>query len=131
MRGAHRKRLRRHGVRWRTARATCGLALVLAAGLLGGCDVDSDVSFTAVSTTDRELDERVQQLEAELAAERERANQLQAKVVTLEETNQISLGDKSLRFRLNTQAAIVLITAILALVAFFIARMKYAPTTDD
>ena len=104
----------------------CALWLVLGL-LLAGCDVKTDVRVSSESEETARLAELVRQLDHEAVAQRERADRLQAELDELRETSVVSKGDKQVSVRLNTQTTIVLVAAILALAAYFIARLRYPP----
>ncbi len=106
-----------------------GLWLVLGL-LLAGCDVKTNVRVTAESEETAKLANLVQQLDHEAVMQRERADRLQAELDALRETSVVTSGDKQISFRLNTQATVVLVVAILALAAYFIARLRYAPAEE-
>lgn len=103
------------------------LLALLVTFLLGGCDVQTDVKVTSGGQETEKLATLVRQLDAEAVEQRERADRLQAELDELQQTNVVTAGDKQVTFRLNTSAAVVLVFAIVALAAYFIARLKYAP----
>lgn len=98
---------------------------VLLGFLLAGCDVQTDVSLSSARKEREKLATLVRQLDAEAVKQKERADRLQAELDELKETSVVRTGDKQVSFRLNTGAAVVLVFAIVALAAFFIARLKY------
>ena len=103
------------------------LLALLVAPLLAGCDVKTDVNFSSGAEENARLAKLVRQLDEEAVLQRERADRLQAELDELKQTSVVTAGDKQVSFRLNTPAAVVLVFAIVALAAFFIARLKYVP----
>ena len=108
------------------------LFLLLAAPALAGCD--GDVNFQPeIDFGDPEVERKVEGLEtevarlqAEAAQHQTEAERLKADVARLQEENVILATDDGFTFRLNTQAAVVLVFAILGLTTFFVTRMRYA-----
>ena len=109
--------------------------LIVTAGmlfLLGGCDVETDVVFQPEIKIGTRRDEaRLKALEAEVVEQRERAGRLQAEVEDMQEQNIVLRTDDGFTFRLNTNAAVVLVIAILGIVTVLVARMKYARDAPD
>jgi hypothetical protein len=104
-----------------------GLLILLAALALGGCDVQGDVTLSAEVKTAAQLQEQVTALEAEVAFERERADRLQKERDAARQGSYVAAGDERISVHLDTQAALVLIFAIVGLVTVLVARFKYAP----
>ncbi len=113
------------------------LWVLLLAGLflLTGCDGDVhfepeiDFGDPEVAGKVDDLETEVARLQAEASKHEADAVRLRADVVRLQEENVILTTDDGFTFRLNTQAAVVLIFAILGLTTFFVARMRYAAKT--
>ncbi len=101
--------------------------VTVAALLLGGCDVKTDLRVTSGAEEAEKMATLVRQLDAAAVRERERADRLEAELTELKQTSVVRAGEKEVRFHINTPAAMVLVFAILGLTAFFIARLKYAP----
>ena len=99
--------------------------LLIAGGLLAGCDVDTDVSFNATRAADGGLDERISGLEEDVERQRARADRLQTELDALRETSFVRTGDDQFSFRLNAAAAWVLAVAVLAIAGVWVARIKY------
>ncbi len=112
-----------------TRSRTGWLLAALAGLLLGGCDVKTDVTLRPAS--DEALQERVTQLESDLAGEKARADRLQRQLAGARETNVVSAGDEKFAFRINTPAAVVLVFTVLAIAAVWIARIRYGVKEPD
>lgn len=103
--------------------------LLLALGL-AACDAQVNVN-PEIDFGDPAVEGRVEQLEADLLAQRERAASLEAEVARLQEESVVIHGADGLTLRLNTPAAAVLVVAILGATLCFVARMKYRAEPDS
>ncbi len=107
------------------------LFLFLSLIVLGGCDPDITVS-PEIDLGDPEVGARVEalegdveRLEADAMAHKARADALEGEVERLQEENVVIAHADGFTFRLNMQAAIVLVIACLCLTTFFVARLKF------
>jgi len=114
------------------SRPTLFLLMLLTATVLGGCDPEITVN-PEIDLGDPEVEARVDTLEGEIGrleaaalAHKARADALQHDVEALQEDNVVIRSEDGFTFRLNIQAAVVLVFAILGLTIFFVARMKFA-----
>ena len=103
----------------------CLLCLfTLGVSVLGGCDPNVTVN-PEIELTDGKLEGRVEELEAEAARHRERADALQTEVTRLQEESIVLRSDDGFTVRLNENAALVLVVLILGATLCFVSWMKH------
>ena len=107
----------------------CLLLLVVAAAALSGCD-DAEAATRRKANAVDVLTARAAEAEAEAERLTLRVERLESQMKQLRQTTYVQTGDETFAVQLNAATATVLVFAIVGLVAFLIAKMRFAARRD-